>query len=193
MSVTLLLGLLGSTALGAVLVVIGLRGRRINDHPICRFCGFDLEGVVPGGVTCPECGAGLKRERAVRIGQRRRRPVVITVGAAAALLPASLIGVVLFATLTGAELNTYKPLGLLLWEARSGGARASAAAAEEIHGRYQRKALGEAQRARVEKEAFAIRVSASAGAGPRRICRGSGRRFRPATRGPAGSCPTCRP
>lgn len=156
MSVTLLLGLLGSIALGAVLVVIGLRGRRINDHPICRFCGFDLEGVVPGGVTCPECGAGLKRERAVRIGQRRRRPVVIAVGSAAALLPASLIGVVLFATLTGAELNSYKPLGLLLWEARSGSERASAAAAEEIHARYQRKALGEAQQARVVKEAMAI-------------------------------------
>jgi hypothetical protein len=92
----------------------------------------------------------------VRIGQRRRRPIFIAVGSAAALLPMATIGVVLFATLTGAELNTYKPLGLLLWEARRPNDKTAAAAAEEIHGRFQRGALEPARRQTVIDTAIGI-------------------------------------
>ena len=30
---------------GIVLTVRGLRGRRVDDHPHCRKCGFDLIGL----------------------------------------------------------------------------------------------------------------------------------------------------
>src|SRR5690606_32468555 len=39
-------GLAGATAL-----LLGLRGRRIDTHPICRRCGFDLIGQAPAAST----------------------------------------------------------------------------------------------------------------------------------------------
>ena len=104
--------------LGALLIALGFRGQKSsNNHPTCRDCGFDLENVYQtAGVTCPECGAGLKRDRGIRIGQRRRRPIFIGLGLLFIALPAAPIGVAAFALLTGNDFNTYKPLGVLLWE-----------------------------------------------------------------------------
>ncbi|MCC6678191.1 MAG: hypothetical protein IT436_13705 [Phycisphaerales bacterium] len=117
MAASLLIALLACIALGLALAWAGLRGRRINDHPICRSCGFDLIGVYPAAVTCPECGAGLKRPRAIRDGARRRLWPVLATGALLAAVPASVIGTIAFGLLTGAQLNDYKPLRLLMWEA----------------------------------------------------------------------------
>lgn len=38
------------TLLSAVLLAFALRGRRIDDHPVCRRCRFDLAGVYPAPV-----------------------------------------------------------------------------------------------------------------------------------------------
>jgi hypothetical protein len=66
--------------IGLTLIALGLRGRRINDHPICRGCGFDLIGVVPAISVCPECGRDATGSGAIRHGQRRRRPGLIVLG-----------------------------------------------------------------------------------------------------------------
>ena len=63
------LGLLG----GCVAIFIGRRGVRVGDHPICHRCGFDLVGLPVGGAVCSECGADLKKRRAVLIGHHRKR------------------------------------------------------------------------------------------------------------------------
>ncbi|CAN5869739.1 hypothetical protein BH11PLA1_BH11PLA1_15260 [soil metagenome] len=118
MSSLILLILLGVMVLGVFLVALGWRGRRINRHPQCRWCGFDLDGVYPATHTCPECGGGLKKAGMVRIGVRRRLPLVIVLGAVCAILPLAPVAAVAYAAMTGANLNTYKPLWLLLWEAR---------------------------------------------------------------------------
>src|SRR3954452_1890745 len=60
-------------AASALLVLIALRGQRVNDHPICRRCGFDLFGKPAESTVCSECGADLNRRRAVRVGQREPR------------------------------------------------------------------------------------------------------------------------
>jgi hypothetical protein len=44
---------------GISLVARGLRGRRIDDHPLCERCGFDLTGKPQGSDICSECGAEL--------------------------------------------------------------------------------------------------------------------------------------
>ncbi|MBS0195158.1 MAG: hypothetical protein JSR77_00210 [Planctomycetes bacterium] len=85
--------------LGAMVMWLGLRGRVIGVGPVCRACGFSLEGLIAGaakeGQACPECGAALNEKGAVREGLRRRRPVVIAVGgllllmAAATMMPAA--------------------------------------------------------------------------------------------------------
>ena len=57
--------------LGLALLLLGVRGRRIDDHPICRRCGFDLFGLPAGSERCSECGAEVRRRRAIRIGRRK--------------------------------------------------------------------------------------------------------------------------
>lgn len=76
-----------ATALvGLVLVIRAVRGRRVNDHPICRRCGFDLVGLIPAAANCPECGAALRSRRAVRVGGRVRSRGAILVAAAVLLV-----------------------------------------------------------------------------------------------------------
>lgn len=65
---------------GVVLLLIGLRGRRVGDHPHCRRCGFDLCGRPVGTHLCGECGASLDAPRAIEIGLRQRRPAIVLLG-----------------------------------------------------------------------------------------------------------------
>ncbi len=63
---------------GGALVAVGLRGRRVGDHPHCRRCGFDLHGLPVGFGRCPECGATVETAggligSATQIGRRERR------------------------------------------------------------------------------------------------------------------------
>src|SRR5918993_5786284 len=55
------------------LLIFALRGRRVDDHPVCRKCGFDLVGKPADATRCSECGADLSRRRAVRVGWRETR------------------------------------------------------------------------------------------------------------------------
>ena len=73
------------TAVGAAglwLVVLGRRGKRLDHHPVCRSCRFDLRAsVAPDAdatdfTTCPECGS---RGRPA-VGNRRRRPAWVVAG-----------------------------------------------------------------------------------------------------------------
>ncbi len=149
MTIPVLLVLLGSLAAGLLLIAIGWRGRRLNDHPICRWCGFDVSGTWPASPTCPECGAGLKRERAIRIGQRRRRRVPLALGAVLVVFPVLLLVGVFLSIVSGSSIDRFKPVGLLLFESRFAGPERSAALAAELVSRQSNGTLSAAQRARV--------------------------------------------
>lgn len=70
-----------------VLLVLGLRGDLVNNHPHCRACGFDLDGLGLGpDARCPECGRSLRTPgRSVRLGLRRRRRKALALGVLLAL------------------------------------------------------------------------------------------------------------
>ena len=80
-----LIGFAAAVLLSLPLLAIGLRGRRTDDHPLCRRCGYDLTGRSGDATRCPECGADLARRRATRVGHRRRRPGLIVAGIGLAL------------------------------------------------------------------------------------------------------------
>src|SRR5438552_5497377 len=71
---------------GVWLLVIGVRGRRVGDHPHCRRCGFDLFGLPNTSSRCPECGANLTVRRSTVTGARRSRSFSLGIGLLLALL-----------------------------------------------------------------------------------------------------------
>lgn len=74
--------------IGAVLAFLyGFRAKQIDNHPICRRCGYDLFGLGKDHRLCPECGAVLQLARAIRIGHRtRHKPLMLIAACIAALV-----------------------------------------------------------------------------------------------------------
>jgi len=103
-------------ALGCAMIVIGWRGRRIDDHPLCRACGFDLVGRAPESTRCAECGAHLDLPRAIRVGHRVRRAGLLVSGIALFLPAALVLGTITMVTARGIDLTPYKPDWLLARE-----------------------------------------------------------------------------
>ncbi|MDP9174624.1 MAG: hypothetical protein M3O30_12275 [Planctomycetota bacterium] len=99
------------------LIRAGWRGQAIDDHPVCKKCGFDLSGKPPESVRCSECGEVLTPD-AVEVGNRvKRRPLII--GGIAFLL----IGVLAeFAPLSSTFRNfgwlAHAPFSFLAYEAK---------------------------------------------------------------------------
>jgi hypothetical protein len=101
------------------LLILGLRGRRIDDHPLCRRCGFDLVGLPRTSTVCSECGTDLSAKRAIRTGHRVRRGPMMAMSIAL-LIPSLLwIGIVGYAAAGGADWMSCKPVWLLLRDAQS--------------------------------------------------------------------------
>ena len=147
--VILAVWILGALLLsGLVLVVVGWRGRVVNDHPCCRGCGFDLVGVYPGGDRCPECGKELG-EGAIHRGQRKRRRGPIAVGFALFFASLAIVSTIAIGTASGTNWNAYKPTGWLIRQARSGTPTSIHSAVEELSIRYAADELGDSSIERI--------------------------------------------
>ena len=107
-------------AAGLMLAAVGVRGRRIADHPVCRRCRIDLHGLYPGAAACPECGGELG-ERQVRIGRRRVRRGVLAAGMALCLIGTPGAGFAAWVGVTGTNWYALAPVSVLAWELRRGG------------------------------------------------------------------------
>src|SRR3954469_19276792 len=115
-------------AVSAVVLALAWRGRRVNGHPICRRCGFDLFGRPADATRCAECGEDLRRRRAIRTGARARVPKLVT-AALLLLLPSLLCLAILgWSAARESSFQHYKPVWWLLNDASSAdpGARDSA-------------------------------------------------------------------
>ena len=91
--IEILLLIPGATVLGAVLLVLGLRGRLLDDHPVCAKCRFDLHGLDLERTTasCPECATRIS-DRSPRTGNRKRQPPLILFGSLLLFVAAALLG-----------------------------------------------------------------------------------------------------
>lgn len=138
-------GPLAVMLLGIAIVGMGLRGRRVDEHPLCRRCGFDLSGKPPDSHVCSECGAELGRKRAIRIGHRQRRAWAILLGVAISM--PGIIGLGVLGWLTFQQIDWYqhKPTWWLLREAGYANATTRDNALTELTARDGRKELSEAQ------------------------------------------------
>ena len=134
-------GIAAIAFVGAILLAVGLRGRQVDDHPICRRCGFDLIGVWLRFQKCPECGTDIVGNRAIRIGTRRRRMGVFCTSLVMLLL--CLIGgsVIGWSRAKSFNWNTIKPVWMLSREAESASNLTAAAALSELTRRLTGEAL----------------------------------------------------
>src|SRR5215213_3238964 len=71
---------LGLLLAGIALIVRSRHGRLLDDHPICRRCGFDLFGLPEDAHRCSECGRDLRERNAIVHGRRMRRPGLALLG-----------------------------------------------------------------------------------------------------------------
>ena len=127
--------------LSGVLLVYALRGRRVDDHALCRRCGFDVSGRPAGSTVCSECGADLTRRRAVRVGRREKRRRVLAVALPVLLLSGGWLGVSGWRTLRAVDWDRHKPLSWLLKDAEGRRAAARDAALRELARRATEKKL----------------------------------------------------
>lgn len=121
MRIQLSLVLLGValTLLGALLAIMGRRGRRIDDHPLCRKCGYDLTGRPETSDRCAECGAELSARRAIRVGNRLPSRRLFWGGLSLTAISLLLCAALSWLWLTKLDLMQYKPLWLVRDEASS--------------------------------------------------------------------------
>jgi hypothetical protein len=131
--------LLVASVLGITLIVVGLRGRRIDKHPLCARCGFDLIGVIIGRKMCPECGADVSG-LAIRVGHRQRRAGMLYAGTALATPALLIVTSIVYVQVRGIDITPHKPNWWLVYELDMGG-ETEAKAFTELCRRFQKNEL----------------------------------------------------
>lgn len=133
---------------GLALLAVGLRGKRVNIHPVCRRCRFDLVGVFPQETCCPECGGDLDARRAIRIGHRRRSRLVLALAVPVVVMGAGGTAFTLWTASTGFVWQRHAPAWLLEQATAAGRPPSRAAAVGEL---ARRQAAGELSEKRVQR------------------------------------------
>ena len=153
----LILLILGPTLvlLGGTAVVAGWRGRRLDDHPVCRKCRFDLFGTPEPRTQCPECGAPLEAAKAIRIGNRKRRTGWMAAGLFAFLLGGAAVAILA----SDIDFNPYKPFWLLHLEATSPSLGSKGGALRELERRLQNRSLTTTQMDTLMKTVVRLQAS----------------------------------
>lgn len=131
-------------AFGILLTWWGRRGKRVDQHPVCRRCKFDLVGRPQQSDRCPECGADLGRKRAITTGNRKPRLSAIIIGVCISIPTACVFsgwGWVRFRYVKEAD----KPTWLVLMDAKSKDATLRSASLLELYSREKLGQLSESQ------------------------------------------------
>jgi len=126
---------------GIVLLVRGLKGVHVSDHPFCRRCRFDLFGLPDGVTTCSECGVDLSQPGTIRHGLRRRRVGLLLAGVFFLLVALIPVGIVTVSAIANFDPQPYKPLFWLKHE--SVNSTTADAAVQEILRRARTGKIGQ--------------------------------------------------
>lgn len=158
----ILIGIAVAFVVGSVALAIGLIGRRLDDHPTCRACGFDLVGRGATaadvlGAPCSECGTPIASATDVRVGTRVRRRGALTAGMF--LLTLSLLIAIPFVVVPLAGKTASKPTCLLLVEAEYGTTKLQETAADELMNRHVAGTLPAADGLRLVQLAAAVHAN----------------------------------
>src|SRR6185436_1292474 len=130
-------------AILATIAILGLflslRGRRIDDHPVCRRCKFDLIGLPH--TICPECGAKLDAPNSIRTGNRRRYRRLAILSICLLLISLAGSGLMFSGNTKKIDWYTYKPVWWLRIDARRGSLDTATHAVNELIARNDNSKL----------------------------------------------------
>jgi len=112
------------------MLAVAMRGRRIDDHPLCRKCGYDLTGRTAEDIKCSECGTDLQRRNAIRIGHHVRRRGLAAIASLGLLISTSTIGTIEYFQYRNVNWMEHAPVWVLRYELKSAGPKQLAALAE---------------------------------------------------------------
>jgi hypothetical protein len=127
-------------AASAAALLYALRGRRVDNHPHCRRCGFDLIGRPRGSNVCSECGADLRGRGAVQTGWRETRGRVAGVALPVMLASLAWLGVMGWRA-RPTDWNRHMPVWWLLRQAEGPEPAAAHAARVELLRRLRQEEL----------------------------------------------------
>ena len=137
--------LVAAVVVGAVLIALGRRGRRTDDHRVCRRCRRDLHGI--DSARCPECGSELRDDWLhVRVGNREPMRWLTALGLLLATPAAILIAVLIAAAVAGDRLDPHKPAWLLAFELQVAGEDRGPQVFDELAARHADGTLSQAHR-----------------------------------------------
>src|SRR5688572_4852644 len=153
--------ILAPLLVGALLLVHGTRGKRVDDHPVCRTCGFDLIGKPPEQTVCSECGSPLAQRGAVRVGNRVRSPGLIFSGAMLLVFGLGIGGAIGWALVAGPEFDQHKPAWWLKAELSYAGPDLQIRALSQFNTRLAAGQLTNAQAASVADRALDVQADGS--------------------------------
>ena len=146
---------------GCIALRIGLRGRRIDDHPLCRRCGFDLTGKPLDSHVCAECGADLIGRNSVQIGHRQRLRSWMLGGVILLLIALIVGGFEITDRSRAIEWIQYLPVKWLLHQAQGNDATARSDALRELLVRAKYRRLNYVQNAATLAVALTIQADAT--------------------------------
>jgi hypothetical protein len=147
----------GATAISLLLLRRALKGRRVDDHPVCAKCRYDLFGLS-APATCPECGADLARPRAIDIGRRTPRPLVVYTALATLLLSLAALAFWTRTTYQVFSLDTNKPTWWLMHRIDDRNSPIRDAAVTELRRRLQFAKLAPAQIDKIADRALTLQA-----------------------------------
>ncbi len=120
---------------GLAMLVRGVGGKRLNNHPHCMKCDFDLVGLYGRtadrrATHCPECGADLTGRHAVYVGRRERRAGLMVMGVLCVCVPVGLLMTWGVGAVANVSMVSQYPDWLLVWSIEHGTPRRQA---DELH------------------------------------------------------------
>ena len=105
----------------------GWRGKKVDEHPVCVKCGYDLVGLLDnegkwlGGRQCPECGKGIclgDTKYGVKIGNRERKKWKIVSGGMVAIVNLAVVAMLALPYIAGWGTYQAQPVWMLRLEAK---------------------------------------------------------------------------
>jgi hypothetical protein len=153
--------LAAAVVFGIAIIWLALRGRRVDDHPLCRKCGYDLSGLPATSECCSECGRNVREPNSTKIGHRQVRRRLLACGLVVLLPTAGWLALVGFMAVRRIDPNHYRPVSWLLADAEQANAATSNAAFAELNRRLVARILSDAQIGQIVDRAFKHQVDLS--------------------------------